>query len=111
MANTFKNQLTHLTATTTSVYTAPAASGNIAIVLLAQAANIGSGAQAVTLCVYSNAGTPAKLTELVLNLSVPEKAAVGLIAGKLVLEAGQHLYANAAAGSVIDMNISVLEIT
>ena len=111
MANTFKNQLTHLTATTTSVYTAPAASGNIAIVLLAQAANIGSGAQAVTLCVYSNAGTPAKLTELVLNLSVPEKAAVGLIAGKLVLKAGQSLYANSSAGSLIDMNISVLEIT
>ena len=111
MANTFKNQLTHLTGTSASVYTAPAASGNIAIVLLAQAANVGSGAQAVSLCVYSNAGTPVKLTDLVLNLSVPEKAAVGLIAGKLVLTEGQHLYANAAAGSLIDMNISVLEIT
>jgi hypothetical protein len=111
MANTFKNQLTHLTGTSASVYTAPAASGNIAIVLLAQAANVGSGAQAVSLCVYSNAGTPVKLTDLVLNLSVPEKAAVGLVAGKLVLEAGEHLYANSTAGSLIDMNISVLEIT
>ena len=108
MANTFNNQFTHLTLATQAVYTAPAATGNIAIVLLAQATNIASGAQAVTLCVYTGAS---KETELVLNLSVPEKAAVGLIAGKLVLKAGQSLYANSSAGSLIDMNISVLEIT
>ena len=108
MANTFNNEFSHLTGTSASVYAAPAATGNIAIVLLAQATNIASGAQAVTLCVYTGAS---KETELVLNLSVPEKAAVGLIAGKLVLKAGQSLYANSSAGSLIDMNISVLEIT
>ena len=108
MANTFNNEFSHLTGTTASVYDAPATAGNIAIVLLAQATNIASGAQAVTLCVYTSG---AKETELVLNLSVPEKAAVGLIAGKLVLKAGQSLYANSSAGSLIDMNISVLEIT
>ena len=75
--------------------------------LLAQATNVGSGAQAVTFCWYDGGVK----TELVLNLSVPEKAAVGLIAGKLVLKAGQSLYANSSAGSLIDMNISVLEIT
>jgi|TARA_B110000438_G_scaffold10573_1_gene10663 hypothetical protein len=111
MPNTFKNQLTHLTVTPTSVYTAPAATGNVAIVLLAQAANVSSGTQSVTLCIYDNAGSPAKLTDLALTLSVPANAAVGLIAGKLVLTEGQHLYANSTASLLIDMNISVLEIT
>ena len=106
MANTFKNGRAAATASLATVYTVPASTTSI--VLLAQATNIASGAQAVTLCVYTGAS---KETELVLNLSVPEKAAVGLIAGKLVLKAGQSLYANSSAGSLIDMNISVLEIT
>ena len=43
--------------------------------------------------------------------SVPEKAAVGLIAGKLVLESGDYLQVKSTASSLIELSISVLEIT
>ena len=82
MANTFKNGRAAATASLATVYTVPASTTSI--VLLAQATNVGSGAQAVTFCWYDASGSVK--TELVKLLSVPEKAAVGLIAGKLVLE-------------------------
>jgi len=107
MANTFKNGRAAATASLATVYTVPASTTSI--VLLAQATNVGSGAQAVTFCWYDASGTVK--TELVKLLSVPEKAAVGLIAGKLVLETGDYLHANSDASSAIDLTISVLEIT
>ena len=107
MANTFKNGRAAATASLATVYTVPA--DTTAIVLLAQATNVGSGAQAVTFCWYDASGTVK--TELVKLLSVPEKAAVGLIAGKLVLEAGDYMQVSAGAVSVIELSISVLEIT
>ncbi len=105
MANTFKNARAAATTGLATVYTVPAATTSI--VLLAQATNVGSGAQAVTLCWYDGGVK----TELVKLLSVPEKAAVGLIAGKLVLEAGDYLQVSAAAASAIELSVSVLEIT
>ena len=107
MANTFKNGRAAVTASLATVYTVPASTTSI--VLLAQATNVGSGAQAVTFCWYDASGTVK--TELVKLLSVPEKAAVGLIAGKLVLEAGDYMQVSAGAVSVIELSISVLEIT
>ena len=50
-------------------------------------------------------------TELVKLLSVPEKAAVGLIAGKLVLEASDYLQVQSTGSSLIELSFSVLEIT
>ena len=107
MANTFKNGRAAATASLATVYTVPASTTSI--VLLAQATNVGSGAQAVTFCWYDASGS-AK-TELVKLLSVPEKAAVGLIAGKLVLETGDYLQVQSTASSLIELSISVLEIT
>jgi len=107
MANTFKNGRAAATASLATVYTVPASTTSI--VLLAQATNVGSGAQAVTFCWYDASGTVK--TELVKLLSVPEKAAVGLIAGKLVLEAGDYLQVQSTASSLIELSISVLEIT
>ena len=107
MANTFKNARFAVTAGLDTVYTVPA--DTTAIVLLAQATNVGSGAQAVTFCWYDGGG--GVKTELVKLLSVPEKAAVGLIAGKLVLEAGDYLQVQSTASSLIELSISVLEIT
>ena len=107
MANTFKNGRAAATASLATVYTVPASTTSI--VLLAQATNVGSGAQAVTFCWYDASGTVK--TELVKLLSVPEKAAVGLIAGKLVLETGDYLQVQSTASSLIELSISVLEIT
>ena len=107
MANTFKNDEKTLTTGLQQVYICPAS--KTAIVLLAQATNIGSGAQAVSLCWYDYDASNKK-TELVKALSVPAAAAVGLISGKMVLEAGDYMSASAANGSAIDLTISVLEI-
>ena len=107
MANTFKNGRAAATASLATVYTVP--SSTTAIVLLAQATNVGSGAQAVTFCWYDSSGSVK--TELVKLLSVPEKAAVGLIAGKLVLEASDYLQIQSTASSLIEFSFSVLEIT
>jgi|TARA_R110001592_G_scaffold28180_2_gene103893 hypothetical protein len=107
MANTFKNGRAAATASLATVYTVPASTTSI--VLLAQATNVGSGAQAVTFCWYDASGSVK--TELVKLLSVPEKAAVGLIAGKLVLETGDYLQVQSTASSLIELSLSVLEIT
>jgi len=107
MANTFKNGRAAATASLATVYTVPASTTSI--VLLAQATNVASGAQAVTFCWYDASGTVK--TELVKLLSVPEKAAVGLIAGKLVLEAGDYMQVQSTASALIELSISVLEIT
>ena len=107
MANTFRNGRAAATASLATVYTVP--SSTTAIVLLAQATNVGSGAQAVTFCWYDASGSVK--TELVKLLSIPEKAAVGLIAGKLVLEASDYLQIQSTASSLIEFSFSVLEIT
>jgi len=107
MANTFKNGRAAATASLATVYTVPSATTSI--VLLAQATNVGSGAQAVTFCWYDASGSVK--TELVKLLSVPEKAAVGLIAGKLVLETGDYMQIQSTASSLIEFSFSVLEIT
>ena len=107
MANTFKNGRAAATASLATVYTVPSATTSI--VLLAQATNVGSGAQAVTFCWYDASGSVK--TELVKLLSVPEKASVGLIAGKLVLEASDYLQIQSTASSLIEFSFSVLEIT
>ena len=108
MANNFKNSRAAATASLASVYACPG--GATAIVLLAQATNVGSGAQAVTLCWYDSSASNVK-TELVKLLSVPEKASVGLIAGKLVLEAGDYISIQSTGSSLIEFSLSVLEIT
>ena len=107
MANTFKNGRAAATASLATVYTVP--SSTTAIVLLAQATNVGSGAQAVTFCWYDASGSVK--TELVKLLSVPEKASIGLVAGKLVLEASDYLQIQSTASSLIEFSFSVLEIT
>lgn len=107
MANTFKNGRAAATASLATVYTVPSATTSI--VLLAQATNVGSGAQAVTFCWYDASGSVK--TELVKLLSVPEKAAVGLLAGKLILETGDYMQIQSTASSLIEFSFSVLEIT
>lgn len=107
MPNTFRNGRAAATASLSTVYTVPGATTSI--VLLAQATNVGSGAQAVTFCWYDASGSVK--TELVKLLSVPEKAAVGLLAGRLILETGDYIQIQSTASSLIEFSFSVLEIT
>ena len=44
-------------------------------------------------------------------MSVPSNAAVGVVAGKLVLEAGDYIQASSTASSLLELSLSMLEIT
>ena len=109
MANTFKvHNWSAAAASGSNLYTVGAS--KVAIVLQLQAANVGSGTHPVTATLTRVSGTPTT-THLAKNVSVPLNAAIGLIAGKLVLEAGDSVSVNSDAVSQIEINLSALEIT
>lgn len=101
--NTFKTFSTTLTDIEQDVYNAPFETGDVGIVLLAQAANISGVNASVTMKLGSN--------PLVKDVVVPAEAALGLLDGKLVLQNGQALKAYSNAEESIQLTISVLEIT
>lgn len=105
MANTFKAYRAALGASASVVYTVPSAT--TAIVLMAQAANVDT----VTVPVTATWNDGTNDTHLVKGLEIPAKAAVNLLSGKLVLEAGDTLSANSDATSQVELTISLLEIT
>ncbi len=105
MANTFKVYRAALGASAAVVYTVPAST--TAIVLMAQAANVDT----VTVPVTSTWNDGTNDTHLVKLLDIPAKAAVNLLSGKLVLEAGDTLSANSDASNKVELTVSVLEIT
>jgi hypothetical protein len=107
MANTFKVVNVNAPAATAALYTVPAST--TAIILQLQAANVGSGAHPVNATVVDT--TASRTTYLAKALSVPHKAAVGLIAGKQVLETTDVLAVWSDAVSQIDVTVSILEIT
>lgn len=108
MPNTFKNARGALTNSLVTYYTTPASTTSI--VLLAQLTNVdNTGAQAGTVCWYDSSGTVK--TDLVKAVSVPSNAAVGVIAGKLVLETGDYIQASSTASSLLELSLSVLEIS
>jgi len=108
MANTFKvHNWSAAAAAGSNLYTCPALT--TAIVLQMQAANVGSGTHPVSATV---ADTSAGNTEFIAKtVSVPLNAAIGLVAGKQVLEAGDVLDVYSDATSQIDVTLSVLEIS
>lgn len=105
MANTFKVYRAALGASASTVYTVPAAT--TAIVLMAQAANVDT----VTVPVTATWNDGTNDTHLVKALDIPAKAAVNLLSGKLVLEAGDTLSANSDGSNKVELTVSVLEIT
>ena len=108
MPNTFKNARGALTNSLVTYYTTPVSTTSI--VLLAQLTNVdNTGAQAGTVCWYDSSGTVK--TDLVKAVSVPSNAAVGVIAGKLVLETGDYIQASSTASSLLELSLSVLEIS
>ena len=108
MANTFRVlNWSAANAAGSNTYTVPAAT--TAIVLQLQAANVGSGTHPVSATVEDSS---AATTEFIAKtVSVPLNAAIGLVAGKQVLEAGDVLDVYSDAVSQIDVTVSVLEIS
>jgi hypothetical protein len=106
MANTFKVYRAALGGSAGVVYTTPSATTTV--VLMIQAANV-DNTGVVPVTATWNDGT--NDTHLVKGLEIPSKAAVNLISGKLVLEAGDTLSANSDATNKVEITVSLLEIS
>lgn len=112
MANTFLNASALTKDTTTepagvTVYTCPAAT--TAIVLQAQVANVSASNAQVTIF-WQDASSGNLVTQLVQDLILPSGVAVGVIEGKLVLEAGDVIKINSFTDDEAEITVSVLEI-
>lgn len=111
MAETFNRASAALTTSFAQIYAAPTTTGNVSIVLSVLVANVdGTNDADVDLCIYDGASalTGGKLAN---TLKVPADSSVELIANKLVLKAGESLYAKASAASDLEVTVSALEIT
>ena len=114
MAETFKNaRLAPLpsigVAGFSAVYTVPA--GKTAVVLLAQVANVESSQVGVSVR-WKDASASNAVTYLVDEVQVPAAAALNVLAGKLVLEAGDSVEAaqEGSPASALELTLSVLEL-
>lgn len=109
MAEVFKNANLDLTTSLTDAYTCPASTK--AIVTLCQVANVdGTNSVDVDVC-WTDSSNTNKVTYLVKTMSLPADASVGVLTGKLVLEAGDKIQGKASAASDAQLSISVLEIS
>jgi len=108
MANTFKNDGAKIQTTTTVAYTCPSAT--TAIVLQCQVANVSTDPESVSVWWTDDSDGDA-IYRLVEDLVVPTKAAVAVIAGKLVLEAGDTISCTGETNDDAEITVSVLEIS
>ena len=109
MAETYKNARAAVGTTYATVYTCP--SGTTAIVLAAQAANVGGAAFADVSAQWLDNSAADVATRLVETVSVPADAALNLLDGPIILEAGDAFQAKASAAGDIELSLAILEIT
>ena len=88
---------------TVGIYTAPV--GYSGIILLAQAANIGSDTHTVSFSHKRSSVT----TEIVKDLPIPANDSSNLLFGKLILETGDALQIRADNGTNVKFIASILE--
>jgi len=101
--NVFKTYTANLTPTSTTVYTTP--NGYTSIVLLAQISNISES----TISVTSDFVRSSVPTNIIKNGSIPKHDAMNIINGKLILQTGDVLKANASIADASQMVVSVIE--
>ena len=109
MTSTFKNARLAVTTSIETVYTCPSAT--TAIIFMAQAANVNGVNDSSISLQWIDSSNNNNVTRLVDILSVQSGISMGLIDGKMVLEAGDYLQAKASAINNIELTISVLELT
>ena len=111
MPETFKfvnATLTTAAITSQNLYTSPALTTSI--VFMGQIAN-SDGANAAMFSVTATDSSGASTKYLARDIPVPADAATTFLTGKLVLEAGDYISANANANSHIDVSLSILQLT
>jgi len=109
MALTYKNARAELGVAYATVYECPA--DTTALVLTAQAANVDGTVAAGVSAQWLDSSAADAATRVVDALAVPIKVAVNLIAGPLVLEAGDAFQAMASAAGDIELTLAITEIT
>ena len=108
MAETFKNARAVLTGSNAAVYTVPA--DTTAIIIGCQVTNVGTANHDLTLSWTDSSNSPV-FTYLAQAIPVPDAAAYEPIGGKLVLEAGDVLQGFGSTTGVLEVTVSVLEIS
>ena len=111
MPETFKfvnNTLTTAEITTQNLYTTPA--NTTSIVFMGQMANM-DGANDAAFSVTATDSSANSAKYLAYTIPIAADAATTFLTGKLVLEAGDYISANANANSHIDVSLSILELT
>ena len=109
MAETFKNFKLALGTDSATAYTCPAAT--TAIVLLLQVSNIDGTNEADATVTWTDASDSDASTALVSAVPVPAGSALGVLSGKLVLEAGDAIAGLASAASDLVLTGSVVEMS
>jgi len=92
---------------TVGIYTAPV--GYSGVVLLAQAANIGSDTHTVSFSHKRSTAGIAVTTEIVKDLPIPASDSANLLFGKLILETGDALQISANSATNVKFIASILE--
>ena len=109
MAEAFKNFKLVLGTDSATAYTCPSAT--TAIVLLLQVSNIDDTNEADATVTWTDASDSDTSTALVSAVPVPAGSALGVLSGKLVLEAGDTIAGLASAASDLVLTVSVVEMS
>ena len=109
MAESFKNFKLALGTSSATAYTCPAAT--TAIVLLLQVSNIDGVNEADATVSWTDSSDSDASTALVKTVPVPAGSALGVLSGKLVLEAGDTIAGLASAASDLVLTGSVVEMS
>lgn len=109
MAETFKNFKLALGTDSAMAYTCPEAT--TAIVLLLQVSNIDGTNEADASVSWTDSSDSGASTALVSAVPVPAGSSLGVLSGKLVLEAGDTVAGLASAASDLVLSGSVVEMS
>lgn len=108
MAESFVNKGAAATTVLTPIYTCP--TGKQALLLLCQGTNVDGTVTGALTVSWKDFSAGNVVINLVKDLAIPPKSAVGVIDGKLVLEAGDQLMVAADTDAVLELTISAIEI-
>jgi hypothetical protein len=105
--NVFRTITSIVSTEPVGIYTAPV--GYTGVLLLAQAANVGSTSQDISVAHVRTRAGVAVTTELFNEFPIPANDSVNLLAGKLVLEQGDSLKVVGSTNTNVKFIVSVLE--